>query len=560
MCSMLNMNNFHMFKRAILVIETDNNSKSSLSNILKDDYKLYLADNIKDGFKCLLDNSAEIVTIFIDSTVSRMDVRRFVRMKNDYNKTKAIPVLMVIENPSVDKERACYDAGADDFVVRPFTSDKLKRRTANAVRQYENSKLLRTLEFDGLTGVYTFNAFLEHASSLLRQDDDKKYSLVITNIDDMKLINERYGEERGDELLQYMSHALSNLSMAGLCGRVVADRFCALFSYASIRDEEILKLQQAVQDGAPLPNVKIKFGIYRNVDRSLPIRAICDRARLAMTVAEQDENRDFAFYDADMLAKSKREKEMTEGFAAAIAGEEFEVWYQPKVNPQTNCVNGAEALVRWRHNGTLISPLQFIELFEKSGHIKALDSYVFSKVCAEMRKLMEQGRAVPISVNLSRLSLYKDGLVSEYLRIAQKYGVPLDMVPLEITETATLDSKLVKRRTDELDEAGFVLSLDDFGTGNSTLVSLDEISFTRLKLDKKLVDKIGDHKGEMLLKHIIEFCNDMGIFIVAEGVETKEQVDFLQALECSCIQGYYYSKPLPLEEFETLMITRKIVK
>lgn len=302
--------------------------------------------------------------------------------------------------------------------------------------------------------------------------------------------------------------------------------------------------------------MKIKFGIYRNIDRSLPIRAICDRARLAMTVAEQDENRDFAIYDADMLAKSKREKEMTEGFAAAIAREEFEVWYQPKINPQTNCVNGAEALVRWRHNGTLIPPLQFIELFEKTGHIKALDSYVFSKACAEMQKLMAQGRAVPISVNLSRLSLYKEDLVNEYLQIAEKYGVPLDMVPLEITETATLDSKLVKRRTDELDEAGFVLSLDDFGTGNSTLVSLDDISFTRLKLDKKLVDKIGDHKGEVLLKHVIEFCKEMGIFFVAEGVETQKQVDFLRAIDCICIQGYFYSKPLPVEEFEEFLTSR----
>lgn len=560
MCALVNKNKFYMFKRSILVIEAENNGKDSLSAILESEYQLYVADNVKDGFKCCLEHCNEIVTVFIDSSISRMDVRRFIRMKRDYNKTKDIPVLMIIENPNVDKERACYDAGADDFVVRPFTVDKLKRRTANAVIQYESNRLLNSLEFDALTGVYNFNAFLEHISDLLRHDDDNKYTMVVTNVDGMKLINERYGEDRGDELLCYLGHAYANLSLTGYCARMDADRFCGLFSYRSLPEEEISKLFKSIQDGAPVPSVKIRYGIYADVDKSLPVSAICDRARMALSIAERDENKSFAFYDADMLAKSKRETEMVENFDEAIAKEEFEVWYQPKVDPQTDTVNGAEALVRWRRNGVLIPPFQFIELFEKTGDIKTLDKYVFTKVCAQMKKMLAEGTALPISVNLSRQSMYKENLACEYKAIAREYGVPIDMVPIEITETATTDSKLVQRRADELDGVGFSLSMDDFGTGYSTLASLDEIRFTRLKLDKKLIDKIGVHKGEALLKHVIEFCKDIGIFIVAEGVETQEQVDFLRALECRCIQGYFYSKPLPLDEFEAFLKNKKIAK
>lgn len=558
MNAVINNNSFYMFKKAILVVETENTYKDSLSELLSEDYHVYIANNVKDGFKCMLEHCYEIVTVFIDSTISRMDLRRFVRMKNDYSKTKSIPVLLVMENPNVDKERACYDAGADDFVVRPFTFDKLKRRTANAVRQYESSRLLNSLEFDGLTGVYTFNAFLEHVSDLLRYDDGNRYTMVVTNVDGMKLINERYGEDRGDELLRYLGHAYANLSLTGYCARMDADRFCGLFTYRNLPEEEIAKLFKIIQDGAPVPSVKIRYGIYADIDKSLPVSAICDRARMALAIAERDDNKLYALYDADMLAKSKRETEMVENFDRAIANEEFEVWYQPKVDPQTDMVNGAEALVRWRHKGVLIPPFQFIELFEKTGDIKILDKYVFTKVCTQMHKMLKEGNALPISVNLSRHSMYKENLACEYKAIAKEYGVPLSMVPIEITETATTDSKLVQKRTDELDGVGFALSMDDFGTGYSTLASLDEIRFTRLKLDKKLIDKIGVHKGEALLKHIIEFCKDMGIFIVAEGVETKEQVDFLRALDCRCIQGYFYSKPLPIDEFENFLRNRKI--
>lgn len=558
MCALVNKNKFYMFKRRILVIEAENTGKDSLSSILENDYQLYVTDNVKDGFKCCLEHCHEIVTVFIDSSISRMDVRRFIRMKRDYNKTKDIPVLMIIENPNVDKERACYDAGADDFVVRPFTVDKLKRRTANAVRQYESNRLLKSLEFDALTGVYNFNAFMEHIADLLRHDDGNRYTMVVTNVDGMKLINERYGDDRGDELLCYLAHAYANLSLTGYCARMDADRFCALFSYRNMPEEEIAKIIKSIQEGAPVPSVKIKYGIYTDIDKSLPITAICDRARMALAMAERDDNKSFVKYDADMLAKSKRETEMIESFDEAIAKEEFEVWYQPKVDPQTDCVNGAEALVRWRRNGVLVPPIQFIELFEKTGDIKILDRYVFTKVCAQMQKMLKDGTALPISVNLSRHSMYKENLACEYKAIARKYGVPLEMVPIEITETATTDSKLVQKRTDELDGVGFALSMDDFGTGYSTLASLDEIRFTRLKLDKKLIDKIGIFKGETLLKHVIEFCKDLGIFIVAEGVETQEQVDFLRALDCRCIQGYFYSKPLPLDEFEEFLRNRKI--
>ena len=231
------------------------------------------------------------------------------------------------------------------------------------------------------------------------------------------------------------------------------------------------------------------------------------------------------------------------------------MWYQPKYKSIDETVVGAEALVRWRkEDGTLRQPFTFIPLFEKNGLIANLDEYVFRMVCLQQKKWEKEGRHIfPISVNISRASLYYDDIVQRYQNILYDTGIKPELVPLEITESATVDNSQIKRLVERFRNVGFPIHLDDFGNGYSALSTLNMMHFDTLKLDKGLVDFIGDSNGEKLLGYTIKLAKSLGMRITAEGVEYKKQVEFLQNLECDEIQGYYFSKPLPLEEFEKLV-------
>ena len=235
----------------------------------------------------------------------------------------------------------------------------------------------------------------------------------------------------------------------------------------------------------------------------------------------------------------------------------FEVWYQPKYDPETERMVGAEGLIRWRdEKGNVIPPGKFIPLFERDGLIKVLDEYVFRKVCMQQLEWQKQGKEIiPVSINLSRASLYFDSVVSRYQQIADEIGVKTHLVPIEITESAAIDNDNIKGLADKFHDNGFPLLVDDFGSGYSSLATLNMKCFDTLKIDKSLIDYIGDFSGERLLEHTILLAKELGLCVTAEGVEREEQVDFLKQMKCDSIQGYYYSRPLPKEEFEKLLLT-----
>lgn len=252
------------------------------------------------------------------------------------------------------------------------------------------------------------------------------------------------------------------------------------------------------------------------------------------------------------MHKAVEEKEIESSFDEAIQEREFEIWYQPKYNPKNNKIIGAEALVRWkRSNGELVSPGKFIPVFEKTGLIRELDEYVFRAVCYQQKYWLQKfGRIVPVSVNLSRASLYYESVVYRYKSIVDEVGVSPEFVPVEITETATVNNDNIRMMTEQFHQAGFPLHMDDFGTGYSSLSTLNMMKFDTLKLDKSLIDYIGNYGGERLLHHTIALAKELGLHVTAEGVEQEEQVEFLKKLDCDSIQGYYYAKPMPGNLFE----------
>lgn len=246
-------------------------------------------------------------------------------------------------------------------------------------------------------------------------------------------------------------------------------------------------------------------------------------------------------------------------FDRALKEKEFLVYYQPKMNSLTEEVCGAEALVRWqRKDGSLVPPSQFIPLYEENGLIKELDEYVFRQVCRYQKKRMKQNKELfPISINLSRVSIMDAEIAERYSRIVRAYGIPFFCVPIEITESADIYSQQISDTANEMTQRGFSLHVDDFGTGYSSLASLDNIPFTTLKIDKQLIDKLDQPRGRVVVEQIVRLAHLLDMNVIAEGVESREQLELLKQMNCCEIQGYYYARPMPTSEFERFITGSK---
>ena len=238
-------------------------------------------------------------------------------------------------------------------------------------------------------------------------------------------------------------------------------------------------------------------------------------------------------------------------FDTALAKGEFVVYYQPKIDICTEKIVGAEALVRWKKDGnTMISPGDFIPVYEKDGLIVRLDEYVFRQVCCLQSREQKAGaKLLPISVNLSRSSALHGDVAERYKAIVKENGIPSSCVPIELTESAAIYNDRIQMTAGELTDAGFVLHIDDFGAGYSSLISLNQFPFTTLKIDKSLIDEVCQQKGKTLVEQVITLAKLLGMKVVAEGVETREQLKIMKDLKCDAVQGFYYAKPMPEEEF-----------
>ncbi|MGN1405769.1 MAG: EAL domain-containing protein, partial [Erysipelotrichaceae bacterium] len=279
--------------------------------------------------------------------------------------------------------------------------------------------------------------------------------------------------------------------------------------------------------------------------------SVCDKALMALNSIKHNYSRSLARYSGPVSQKQLRARTYERRFWKSLESGEFVVWFQPKYDSCSEKIAGAEALVRWFVDGRMIPPGEFLDIFEEDGLISELDAYVFKQVCAQQRTWLEQGNQIlPVSVNISRCSLFSNNVVDKYRSIITQYDIDPALVPIEITESAAINSQNIKPIADKFAQAGFVLHMDDFGSGNSSLNGLNILHFDVVKLDKSLIDFIGDKNGELILTYTIALGKELGLHLVAEGVENYNQLQFLKNNGCDEIQGYYFSKPLPLNEFE----------
>ena len=413
--------------------------------------------------------------------------------------------------------------------------------------------------YDELTGIYNKQAFYAKTKEMLLDNPDKNFDLLRINIERFKVLNDLFGESTGDKLLRYIGKFLKEINLP-LCvsGRLYADNFVVCYEAGKGDSRRMINTLQMVADSFAINNRTIlSFGLYRIDDKTLPVSVMCDRANMALWKAKGNFKNPYCEYDEKMRQQVLKEQKIINAMERAIQNKEFTLYLQPKYDIEKGTIIGAEALVRWisLENG-FISPGDFIPVFENNGFVYEVDKFIWEESCRYLRKWLDEGREVhPISVNVSRIDLYTPKLVQHLVDLREKYQLPSQYLELEITESAyTEDPEQIITITRQLREAGFVILMDDFGTGYSSLNMLKDIQIDVLKLDMGFL-KSSDHsaKGGNILTAILKMAESLKMQTIAEGVETKEQVEFLKSIGCRYVQGFYYSKPLPVGEFEKLI-------
>lgn len=425
----------------------------------------------------------------------------------------------------------------------------------------ERVKRWKKLSFyDPITKGNNYTYFTEKLSNERRDG-----YVVSLDIKDFKMVNNVCGIERGDLVLQEVSRLLDReITDQGFFGHVNSDHY-ALFLPCEKEEDVETVLNKITGEFAILvkncliPKISPYFGVSR-WKYGERIQLIFGQANTAKHRIKKNSDINYGFYHEEDTKAAIEIKRMEDSFEDAIVKEQFEIWYQPKYSPIEKELTGAEALIRWRMpDGELVSPVKFIPVFEMNGMIRELDRFVFKKVCMQQRKWIDEiGATVPVSVNLSRASLFYENIVEDYVEIAKDIGVLPQLVPIEITESAAIENQEIQSLSMKFSGAGFPLHIDDFGTGYSSLSTLNMMRLDTLKLDKSLIDYIGEFGGDRLIKHTVALAKDMGIHVTAEGVESNEQVQFLKEVDCDNIQGYIYSRPIPEEVFTQKLKSEKM--
>ena len=546
-------------QKQILVIEDNQINREMLKEILSEEYCVLEAENGLEALEILQRHRDDIALILLDMVMPVMDGFAFLdRIKAD-SELALVPVIVMTQNDSKEDEIAALAHGATDFVPKPYRPQVILHRVASIIKLRETAAMVNLLQYDRLTGLYTKEFFYRKVRERLDENPDEEYTLVCSNIENFKLYNDVFGTEAGDRLLQGIAAQMrSHVGEDGICGRYIADRFICLQKREAERAAR-QRMAEYAQDERPaeMKNVTIKWGVYEIIDRSVPVEQMCDRASLAAGSVSGNYNRIFAVYDDAMRGKLLKEKAITDVMETALEERQFFVHLQPKYSLADRRMVGAEALVRWIHpEWGFMSPGQFIPLFEKNGFISRLDCYIWEEVCALLRSWQDRGLpALPVSVNVSRIDIYQSRLEDTLMELVQRYGIDPSLLHLEITESAyTENTERVLSTVERLKRLGFTIEMDDFGSGYSSLSLLGQMKLDILKLDMKFVQNETEKpEGQSILNDIINMAHRLHLKVVAEGVETRAQMRRLEQDGCDYVQGYFFSKPLPVAEYEALL-------
>ncbi len=423
-------------------------------------------------------------------------------------------------------------------------------------RVLDYERRLYQANHDALTGLYNRDYLFRKIRERLEKDPDTEYVLFVSDIKEFKLINEIFGREIADDFLKKIAEMMRlSCGTRIVYGRIGIDRFCTLIKKKEFTPDLFLSIQDTLTHLHE--DLHYHFvahgGVYNITNRSLPISTMVARALMAIQSIKNSVDQRIAFYDEGMREKRLWAQKVTSEMDTALNSNQFTIYLQPQANKEKE-IKGAEVLVRWNHpHEGMIPPAEFIHIFEENGMITKLDMFVWEQTCIVLKKWKEMGKTdFYLSVNISPRDFYYVDVVETFKNLIQKYEISPANLKLEITETVMitdLDNKL--KVIDDLHDAGFLVEMDDFGSGYSSLNMLKDIPVDILKIDMAFLYRAKDiQRSQTIIRQVVSLSKELGIPVITEGVETEDQVSFLVGIGCNMFQGYYFAKPLPLEEFE----------
>jgi len=422
----------------------------------------------------------------------------------------------------------------------------------------EHKKLSDLKYLDGLTGAYNRSAFITKAEEVIRENKNLPYKILCFDVINFRIINETYGHERSDEIIKAMAEACKeSVGHNEAYGRLTADVYVAAIVDDGEEEERIKFIEEYIEKKAKAVYInhpiRIKRGVYTVLGEEESVNRMIDKANIARKYADYENNKFVCEYTSELMNDARKAEEIESCMAAALNGGEFRPYLQAKFDMKNNKVCGAEALVRWiKPDGTVIPPGDFIPLFEKNGFVEKIDFYMLEEICKYIRRMIDEGRDVyKVSVNQSRYLMNDPEYVNNVQKVLLKYQIPVGLIELELTETVFFHEKerMIKMMND-LKKMNVDLSIDDFGTGYSSFNILKDVPFDGLKIDRVfLIDAVHTDKGKIILKEIVQMAYGLGMRVICEGVETKEQADLLMSIGCNYAQGFLFARPVPMEEF-----------
>ena len=554
-------------RRFVLIADDEETNRIMLGSVLEDQFDILYAADGEETMEIVRARKDDIALVLLDLMMPLLDGREVLKQMSADPELRMIPVIVLTADQEAELE--CLKLGAMDFIPKPYPiMEVIRARVNRCIELSESRGIIRSTERDSLTQLFNIDYFYRYVKMFDHHYWDMNMDAVLLDVTRFHMINERFGRNYGDTILSRIGERVRHLSreIGGVGCHKGADTFLIYCphreDYASLLDKASIDL---VGEKESADRVRLRIGVYANVDKSLDIERRFDRAKIAADSAKGSFGKAVAVYDDEMGKASMYKERLLEDFRTSIERKDFIVYYQPKydIRPSSPILSSAEALVRWNHpEFGMISPGVFIPLLEENGLILELDTYVWRTAAAQVREWKDTlGFSVPVSVNVSRIDMLMMNLTNVLRGILEDYGLTEKDIVLELTESAyTSDSEQVLNTARELRGMGmgFRIEMDDFGSGYSSLGMLTRLPIDALKLDMTFIrSAFGEKKDVRMIELIIDIADYLKVPVVAEGVETEEQYLVLKSLGCDMIQGYYFSRPVPEEQFREFLFRRK---
>lgn len=547
-------------RRSILIVDDDYIAREILGKMLREQYEVSYAENGALALDIIRRDKLKLSLVILDLYMPEMDGYSLLKLLRADSELSRIPVIVLTSEQGAEVES--LKNGAADFIAKPFDMPEvICARVSHSIELAEDSIIIHETERDELTGLFHKEFFFQYGKRLDELNSNMLMDAIVADINRFHVVNELYGRSYGNTVLKTIADSIHELvsSTGGLACRRDNDQFCIYLPHSDeLRDklpQYIAMIDERINDS----NISLRFGVYSDDGSEKCMENRFDCAHHACQKLRGSYVSGFEFYNDEQHSRELYDERLINDMDKALSERQFKVFYQPKYSIQGDKphLSSAEALIRWFHpEFGMVSPGQFISLFEDNGLIQKLDRFVWNEAAAQIKQWKEKyGIDLPVSVNVSRVDVFNSHLVEIPEDITEINGLDNTKLLLEITESAYTDnSTQIIETVNTLRERGFKIEMDDFGSGYSSLNMLTSLPIDALKLDMKFIRGICENvKTERLVGIMIEIARLLEVPVIAEGVEKKEQMELLKKLGCDIIQGYYFSKPLPPEEFGALI-------